>query len=331
MVATLTNLLTSSSTPGQMRPFDVRRDLTPVADLVEQCFADTLDPDGERYLEQMRAASRNPGFLQFAAVASEWSSVPLSGYVWEEDGKVVGNISLIPFALRKQRNYLIANVATHPAYRRRGIARSLTAQAIEHVRRRSAPSTWLHVRQENEAAINLYLSLNFVERARRTTWYSQAGKPMGELPADFTFGSRRPQFWDAQIAWLKQAYPPQLTWHLPLRLAALRPGIGGALYRFFTSAFLTQWAVQRGGQMLGVVAWQSAQSYADILWLAAPPRADESAVYALLLYARRRLSPRRSLTIDYPAGQSDQAIRSAGFSAHQTLIWMSVEFPQKGW
>ena len=118
-----------------MRPFDVRRDLAPVADLVEQCFADTLDPDGERYLEQMRAASRNPGFLHFAAAASEWSSVPLSGYVWEEDGKVVGNISLIPFALHNQRNYLIANVATHPAYRRRGIARSLTAQAVEHARR----------------------------------------------------------------------------------------------------------------------------------------------------------------------------------------------------
>jgi ribosomal protein S18 acetylase RimI-like enzyme len=330
-MATLTNLLTSSSTPGQLRPFDVRRDLAAVADLVEQCFADTLDPDGERYLEQMRAASRNPGFIHFAAAASEWSSVPLTGYVWEEDGKVVGNISLIPFALRNQRNYLIANVATHPAYRRRGIAHSLTAQAIEHARRRGAPSAWLHVRQENETAVNLYKSLNFVERARRTTWYSQTGKPVGEPSDDLTFGPRRPQFWNTQIAWLKQAYPPQLTWHLPLRLAAFRPGIGGALYRFFTTAFLAQWAVQRGNQLLGVVAWQSAQSYADILWLAAPPQADESAVHALLLYARQRLSTRRPLTIDYPAGQSDQAIRSAGFSAHQTLIWMSVEFPQMGW
>jgi len=111
-----------------------------------------------------------------------------------------------------------------------------------------------------------------------------------------------------------------------LRLAAFRPGIAGAIYRFFTTAFLAQWAVQRDGQMLGVVAWQSAQSYADILWLAAPTHADESAIHALLLYVRQRLSPRRPLTIDYPAGQSDQAIRSAGFSSHQTLIWMSVEF-----
>jgi ribosomal protein S18 acetylase RimI-like enzyme len=325
-MATLTNLMASSSTAAHMRPFDVRRDLTAVADLVEQCFADTLDPDGERYLEQMRAASRNPGFLHFAAAASEWSSVPMSGYVWEEDGKVVGNISLIPFALHNQRNYLIANVATHPAYRRRGIARNLTAQAVEHARQRGAPSAWLHVRQENEAAINLYLSLNFVERARRTTWYSQAGDPSGELPADLTIGPRRAQFWETQLSWLKQTYPPQLTWHLPLRLAALRPGIGGSFYRFFTSAFLTQWAVQRDNRFLGAATWQSAQSYADILWLAAPSRADESAVFALLLYARQHLSHRRPLTIDYPANQSDLAIRSAGFSAHQTLIWMSIEF-----
>jgi ribosomal protein S18 acetylase RimI-like enzyme len=325
-MATLTNLMVSGPIDTHMRPFDVRRDLVPVADLVEQCFAETLDPDGERYLEQMRAASRNPGFLHFAAAASEWSSVPMSGYVWEEDGKVVGNISLIPFALHNQRNYLIANVATHPAYRRRGIGRNLTSQAVEHARRRGAPSVWLHVRQENEAAVNLYLSLNFIERARRTTWYSQTGSLSGELPTDLAIGPRRAQFWETQLAWLKQTYPPILTWHLPLRLAALRPGIGGSLYRFFTTAFLTQWAVQRGNKLLGALAWQSTSSYAEILWLAAPQRADESAVYALLLYARQRLSHRRPLTIDYPASQSDLAIRSAGFSAHQTLIWMSIEF-----
>jgi ribosomal protein S18 acetylase RimI-like enzyme len=325
-MAALTDLIASSSTTAHMRPFDVRRDLSPVADLVEQCFADTLDPDGERYLEQMRAASRNSSFLHFAAAASEWSSVPMSGYVWEEDGRVVGNVSLIPFALHNQRNYLIANVATHPAYRRRGIARNLTAQAVEHARRRGAPSAWLHVRQENEAAVNLYLSLNFVERARRTTWYSQAGNLPRELPADLTIGPRRAQFWQSQLSWLKQTYPPQLTWHLPLRLVALRPGIGGSFYRFFTSSFLTQWAVQRGDRFLGALAWQSAAAYADILWLAAPPNADESAVSGLLLYARQRLSQRRPLTIDYPAGQSDLAIRSAGFFAHQTLIWMSIEF-----
>jgi hypothetical protein len=99
-MATLTNLLSSSSAQGQLRPFDVRRDLAAVADLVEQCFADTLDPDGERYLEQMRAASRNPGFIHFAAAASEWSSVPLTGYVWEEDGKVVGNLPIAGVGLR---------------------------------------------------------------------------------------------------------------------------------------------------------------------------------------------------------------------------------------
>jgi GNAT superfamily N-acetyltransferase len=162
-----------------LRPFDVRRDLAAVADLVEQCFADTLDPDGERYLEQMRAASRNPGFIHFAAAASEWSSVPLTGYVWEEDGKVVGNISLIPFALRNQRNYLIANVATHPAYRRRGIAHSLTSQAIEHARRRGAPSAWLHVRQVPAAQLGTARPASLWERLLTISLLGRAALSFG--------------------------------------------------------------------------------------------------------------------------------------------------------
>jgi hypothetical protein len=49
-MAAITHPTTTSS--SHLRAFDVRHDLDAVADLVEVCFADTLDADGRRYIQQ---------------------------------------------------------------------------------------------------------------------------------------------------------------------------------------------------------------------------------------------------------------------------------------
>lgn len=320
-MATVTKMLISPSA-GQLRPFDIHRDLGVVADLVERCFASTLDPDGERYLRQMRSAAHNPAFLRWAAAATEWSSVPMSGYVWEEAGEVIGNISLIPFNLRGQRLYLIANVAVHPDFRRQGIARKLTVQAIEHARRRGAPSVWLHVREENDAAVALYDSLGFIEQARRTTWFAHPEASPSIPPEKLRIERRHPKHWEAQFGWLHAAYPPEVTWHLAVNPYLLRPGILGSIQRMVNGVFTRQWSALRDGRLVGVIAWQMARSYADPLWLAAAPDDEDQAAYSLLVFARQRLALRRALSLDYPAGRAREAIQAAGFTAHQTLIWM---------
>jgi ribosomal protein S18 acetylase RimI-like enzyme len=325
----------AQSNSGHLRPFDVRRDLSQVADLVEKCFADTLDPDGQRYLGQMRAAAGNAAYLRWAGAAAERVSLPLSGYVWEEDRRIVGNLTLIPFNTHGKKYYLIANVAVEPDYRRKGIARSLTARAVEHAQRRDADEVWLHVREENEAAVKLYRSLGFTERARRTTWHSDfqgeripddRPRPQAGAGPRIMVSPRQPAEWPVQQDWLNQLYPPELTWHLSLSIPALRPGILGGLYRFLSDARIRQWTAFRGNELVGVIAFQSTYAFADKLWLAANPQHEDTAASVLLQYARRRTSPRRPLALDYPAGRAIAAIEGAGFSQHQTLIWMSVPF-----
>jgi hypothetical protein len=75
MVA-ITQRIDSSTSSSGLRPFDVRRDLNQVADLVEQCFADTLDPDGQHYLGQMRAAAGNPAYLRLPVPQQNESPSP---------------------------------------------------------------------------------------------------------------------------------------------------------------------------------------------------------------------------------------------------------------
>lgn len=310
-----------------LRPFDVGRDLNAVARLVEACFADTLDADGRRYVQQMHDAARNPRYLRWAASVADHVPMPLTGYIWEEGGRLVGNLNLIPFSNRGKRGYLIANVAVDPAYRRRGIARALTHAALEHARKRAAATVWLHVREENLPALALYLSIGFREHARRTTWEGSALQGEAQAAPDLpgvTLVPGQARFWSQQRQWLQRLYPPELTWHLPFHLNALRPGLLGGLYRLANAIRVRLWAALCQDRLLGVLAWQLHPGHADQLWLATSAANEETAIAALLPQARRRLSGRTRLVLEYPAGHGLQAFRQAGFHAQQTLIWMVV-------
>lgn len=324
IMATLTKTLSSRMTNSHLRQFDARRDLSPVADLIELCFRDTLDPDGKRYLQRMRSIASQPRLLRWAASSAEWSNIPFFGYVWEQDGALVGNASLIPYKVQGKRSYLIANVAVHPEYRRQGIARQLTLQAVQHAHQRQASSVWLHVRQENEPAYNLYRELGFWERARRATWVCKDDPLVIPLSTDIKIVSARSRHWEGQRYGLIRNYPPELSWHMSFEVDLFNPGITGSIRRIIRQAYIQQWSALRGKEWLGSISWQFSPGYTNLLWLSAPPQADAQVTRDLLLYARQNTSSKRPLALDYPAGQFDAAIQSAGFRCHQTLIWMEM-------
>lgn len=326
MMASIAKPLFPAASAPQMRPFDARRDLQTVADLIELGFSETLDDEGLRYLSQMRATATSYKQFGWLGIAGHLGNFSMAGYVWEEAGQLVGNLNLIPYLAGARRNYLIANVVVHPNYRRKGIGRALTVRAIEQARSAGAPAVWLHVRAENQGAIALYESLGFVERARRTTWISQGESPKPELAGDILIGPRLRQHWPQQRAWLQTNYPQELLWNLPLKINSLNPGLFGWLERIFDTNTIDQWAVQRRDKLAGVISYQANLGIANLLWLAAPGDADDAALQALLLSARRNISARRPLTLDYPAGQSAAALQVAGFRARQTLIWMEIKF-----
>ena len=333
-MSTITTTLASST--RHLRPFDIRRDLDPVADLVETCFAETLDEDGKRYVRQMHSAARNPGYLRWASAVADHTSIPLSGLVWEENGKVVGNLSLIPFLNQGRQFYLIANVAVDPEYRRQGIARALTEAAIEQVRNRGVGAVWLHVREENTPAYNLYTSLGFVKKACRTTWDFSPRNVVNLAPntrdqdGEIKVGKVQPMHWPQQRAWMQAIYPPELTWHIPLNLNAMRSDVWGALYRFFSGMVIKQWAAVQDQQLLGVLVWRPQSSRADQLWVAAAPEQEDVAISALLAHLIKVMPDRSRMVLDYPARQGNLAFSEAGFRIQQTLIWMEVKLKERG-
>lgn len=325
-----------------VRPLNVIRDLSTVADLIELCFAQTMDNEGQRYLSDMRRASRDDGFLNWANHLAETTSLPLTGYVWEQDGRIIGNASLIPFRDKGKRVYLIANVAVHPEYRQRRIAHVLTQYAIEHARAKKTTAIWLHVRDDNPVAIKLYANLGFQEIARRTAWYARPDAFSPKLNTDIEILPRHVHFWSTQRDWLRGLYPDALGWYHSWNFNALRPGLANWLYLLFVDYSIKQWAAVRGDELLATLTWMPQGGRSDSLFAATSlvlpkehqddvsgvgPVAEaphSEALTHLLIHARRALSSYPKLSLDFPAGEMTDAITAAGFKPRRTLIWMKA-------
>ncbi|MFC1997673.1 GNAT family N-acetyltransferase [Chloroflexota bacterium] len=322
-MATATTHLSNSTPPDQIRALNPRSDLSRVADLIELCFAETLDQDGQRYLNRMRRVGQHNRGRWFEP-PSFYINLTAEGFVWQENGDIIGNISLIPFASLGRPIYLIANVAVHPDHRRKGIARALTMAALNHIQNRPIRSIWLQVRDNNNAAVRLYESIGFIERARRTTWTLSPGNLVVDTPSGARIIQHKSRHWKSQRKWLRQNYPDDLFWYWPISPNIFRPGIWGMLTCFFHEARMRQWAVEQRGQLRGILSWKTTSAYADQLWLAAPPESEELVLQTLLPYIHWSERAQRPLSINYPVNRAANTLSKAGFHPDHTLIWMEI-------
>ncbi len=311
----------TAQTP-QMRPLNIVRDLPGVADLVEKCFADTMDTDGRNYIQQMRNAGKDNFFLRWASSAVETVSMPLSGYIWEENGDIIGNVSLIPYRHSRKKYYLIANVAVRPEFRNRGIGRALTLAAMQHAKQRHADETWLHVRDDNHGAIELYRSMGFEDVVRRTNWQALPDRNASAGNLGIVVTRRTARDWASQETWLHRLYPDLLSWYQPMPWNSLRPGLGPALYRFLSDYDVRHWVARTDSIPSAIVSWQAMAGRSNRLWAAVSPESNESILTALLLHARHELIWREKINLDFPAGQYNASIEAAGFHPQRTLLWM---------
>lgn len=312
-----------------LRPLDPRKDLTGVADLIDICFDFHMDEDGREYVRQIRQVAQSQNSLLGMSQNLGSGGVPMQGFVWEVDGKLVGNLTIIPFLRSGRWHFLIANVATNPSYRRQGIARKLTQTALKHIREHNGSMAWLQVREDNPGAYELYSSLGFKEVARRTT-YRALPRNYKSLPAGSSIylTRRHSKDWPIQKAWLQAIYPPEIAWHLPFQIKDFEPGFWNSLRQFIEDEPIRQWSARRGERLLGVASLETNRGNTDNLWLALPQDIEEDALFALLTTARLEGSSVRTISVNFPTGVAERCFQSAGYEKHLTLIWMNQSIDQ---
>jgi ribosomal-protein-alanine N-acetyltransferase len=85
----------------------------------------------------------------------------------ELDGRLVG--MLVLWMIVDEAH--IATIATHPDFRRRGIAKRLLVEALKSAYNEGARTAFLEVRAGNEVALKMYARLGFEEVGRRKRYY----------------------------------------------------------------------------------------------------------------------------------------------------------------
>ncbi len=89
-------------------------------------------------------------------------------WVAELDGKVVGMI--VVWLIVDEAH--VATIATHPDFRRQGVAKSLLSHALLRLIEEGARSSFLEVRENNVAAQEMYRRFGYEVTGRRRRYYS---------------------------------------------------------------------------------------------------------------------------------------------------------------
>ena len=131
-----------------IRPFDIGRDLRPVAELIADAFAHELDPRGSAALREMRIMSHVGTLLKLLNRSTGEFDDIFGGFVWVEEGKVVGNVT-VQKADSSGVRWQIANVAVAPAFRGRGISRQLMLSALDYINESGGDWAVLQVYSQN--------------------------------------------------------------------------------------------------------------------------------------------------------------------------------------
>ncbi|MCK6579222.1 MAG: GNAT family N-acetyltransferase [Anaerolineae bacterium] len=340
MISLSVNDKAASGRRSGPRPVNLRTDLGALADLIELAFADTMDSSGRAAIREMRALGSMGIARSLVMGLNEMAEGIGLGYVWVEDGQIVGNASIYPAHLPRgaPRTWIIANVAVHPEFRGRRIARALMESCLGAIRARSQtphPTAILQVVDPNPVALHLYERLGFIADGRFTHWRRSAAAramPYGDESPPVTITRRRAGEWRAEYALALRARPDAaggVGWLRPTLPSLFRQSLLSRISDLFSLRSLERLIIRGEGQDSGQIRaslWIESgfTSSSTQLTLLCDP--DTSALYgeALLRLATARYRLRANLTLEHPADDDviNALLKQYGFTPQRTLMHM---------
>ncbi len=314
------------------RPINMNTDIPGILKLLELVFGASLDAEGRKMFAGNAAALESPAILWRLSPAAAKLSL---GFVWEENGRIVGNVTVLTTEMPGR--YLVVNVAVHPEFRRRGIARLLMQQVENLVRQRHGNQILLQVVKQNHPAIELYNVLNYTTIGSMTHWAASVsrlrrlelnldtvGPPIREL--------KRPE-WKTAYALDQQALHADLHWPEQLKQDAYKNGIWVRVMNFLNGRHSETWVATTGKiELVGLASLASEWGRAYKASLRVHPSWQGRLERPLLAKLIRRLQylPRRNVQIDHPDDDElvNALLQEANFQPRRTLTHMRLNLKE---
>ena len=300
-----------------IRLFDLNNDITKIIPIIETSFGGTLDEEGRNYLQIVKNLYRNQE--GFSLSNPMYSILPSEGLVFEEDGQVVGNLTLTKFLREGVFYYFISNVAVLPRFRERGIARQLTQAALSYAKNNKAEIVFLQVREENIPAYTLYISLGFEVYTKRITW--QRINPQ-KLDLRGTLSKRKRRDWATQRTWFAKMHPELVRMFFDIEDHVFQPNFVGQLFFWKRSYGCSHFSIFNEKQIGFFTLNKSLFDNLNV-WLAPDPDCRTECIQKIIPWALEKGKSARGFRINYPADLDFMVFQSAGFSAMSRLVWMT--------
>jgi ribosomal protein S18 acetylase RimI-like enzyme len=311
------------------RPINLNSDIPGILKLLEQVFGASLDAAGRQMFAGSAHMAQTPAILWRLNPAAAKLSL---GFVWEEDSRIVGNVTVLP--TNTPGRYLVVNVAVNPDYRRRGIARLLMKQVDNLVRQRQGNQIALQVVKQNNAALNLYNSLNYTTIGSMTYWIIATSR-LRRL--DLSLNQVRPTIrelkkheWQAAYALDQQVLPSDLNWPELLKPDAYKTGFWLKAVNFINGHQQETWVTTGAqNQLTGLARLSSEWGRSHRAAIRVHPAWQGRLERPLLakLIRRLRYLPRRNVQIEHPDDDElmNALLQEANFQPRRTLTHMRLD------
>ena len=312
------------------RLINPNRDLPQLIELLRLVFVKELAAEGQQLFRSVPDSHTPAVFWRFDPSLARLSP----GYVWEIDGRIVGNVTLLP--TRSQGRYLVANVAVHPDYRQQGIARMLMGSVEEDVRQRRGSEILLQVDHDNETAIHLYQLLDYEVLGNMSSWRTSVSR-VRDLPLEDSGAHRFKDVRKLDRNRWKEAYRldcdallPDLQWPEALHVEAYKKGLRQRAADFLNGRSEQTWAtVDSENRMSGLATSFSEWGRPHQLNLRVHPMWRGQVEWLLLqnLIDKLRTLPRRNVQLVHLADDEvvNRLLTSANFSRRRTLTHMRLK------
>jgi len=311
-----------ASADQHIRPMDPRRDGVALADLLETAFRDEpANEEGQAMLRMLR----NFGVFDVAMTDGA------TGLLWIEDGRIVGNASLMRNQARLD-TWVVGNVGTHPSFRGRGIATALVSACMRYVAARGGARVALEVSQSNAAAMRVYQRLGFGV----TGLVAHYARPaLGALPLETWHEAQgsaqpRPIGWrESSRVWAlsRRNIPIGLTHAEPFSPDDYRPDLKWRVMNALAGSPVTWFSLGERAALRLRVGFDQDNALIELM-PGQDARADE--LLAMLSTALARINPRgrrpiqahQSWLDDPGSAAAHAALQALGFASLRTLAHM---------
>lgn len=306
-----------------VRAVNFRKDVPQIMKLLRLAFG-----DGENRKRPFSSSFELPPFWL-------WGSDSLTnrlrnGLVWEDNGRLAGNLTIIRYPA--SRRFLIVNVAVHPDWRRRGIARKLMAEAMNLAKVEGQTAVLLQVDKSNDGARALYQQMNFETIGHIANWQIQGAalrrSPLllREKSPDYVRRLRSNE-WQAAYALDRAHLPAEMDWPEPVPSDLYKTGLAQRFFYFLNGRSFESWAVAaKTGELVGVASIWGEWGQPYRVRMRMLPTWAGKAERPLLLKTMERLRQLTSsrIYIDHPDDNPvmNDLLRTAQFRPRRTLTHM---------